>query len=340
MSKYLPSTPVAPDSGRWKPVQRGYPTGTEVLTVDGWVELSTFFNKYYLADVLPFEGNGRADPGFEMKNLEWGQWKTNPSTFPLIGSVNPQTGQLVFVQPTVFMYYRYTGRLSHIKMKGIDFLCTSFTDLWVLPKYGRSWKFVLADDIIRNNYTSMNYGLLNKWSTELYGIFDPTPHLLSSTENSKNMEGVVESNIFVNLSAPIKLYPKKHASRKRVWDMFNYNSVDAEGHTVVADVLRSDIETFNMICEPHHNIVIRKARADDNPRTPWIGGAVVVGDGLDKSLLRINRVLGGGKNTVGGSYSVLQKTEPTLPSLPNSSTQPHDNEYSGEGITGGDIPYE
>lgn len=309
MTNKLPISPVIPDSGRWKPVVRGYPVGFEILTEVGWVGFEDLFNGELLGLEVPFKGNGFAVPGFAIKDRVWGQWLVGGS-FPRVASVNPVDGMLVFVKPSRFQMFEYDGRLAWVKMKGVDFMCSLFTDLWVKPKYGRGWKFVLADDVVRaGNNVGMNFQLLNKFNVDMYGFWSPgNANVLGSQVVLPSLAGRepvvgVESSVQVLLGSPIVLYPKKHIKRERVWNHFEYSTVDEFGRKVVSDRLRGEVQMFNVVVEPFHNIVVRKKRADDNPRTPWVGSPVVVGDGLDKSLLRVDGVKSVG---LGGSYSVLR----------------------------------
>jgi hypothetical protein len=313
MTDKLPVVPATPDSGRWKPVQRAYPEETEILTEDGWVNIASLYSGELLGDEIPFIGNGRKQPGFAPHDLMWGQWATREK-FPRMGSVNPVTGEVVFVRPSRFIYYNYSGRLAHIKMKGVDFLSTLFADLWLKPKYARAWKFVIADDTIRNNHSSANYFLLNKWSVDMYGWFDPSPYMtnrvsLDTVGVGDKVEGV-GSSIKCLIDVPITMYPKKHAKRERVWNFFNYSHVGPDGVKVIVDRVRTEVACFNVDIAPYHNLIIRRARKDDNPRTLWIGSPVVVGDGSDKSLLRVEGTKGAAMG--GGSYSILRPDYKTL----------------------------
>jgi hypothetical protein len=307
MNDLLPTAPVTPDSGRWKPVQRGFPERTEVLTEFGWIDFASFYSSDFLGEAISFKGNGRNTPGYVPKDLEWGQWRTLDS-FPRLASVNPSTGDVVFIRPKRFIYYLYNGRLFHLKMKGVDLLSTLHADLWLKPKYGRSWKFVLADDTVRNIHGSANYMLLNKFNRDMYGMWSPerdvTNDVLLPSVNGSSIEAL-QSDIKCFLDAPIIVYPKKHVKRRRIWDFFFYESKDAEGRVVKADRVRVDVPCFNVDIAPYHNLIVRRGRKDDNPRTLWVGGPVVVGDGLDKSELRVAGVLGASANG-GSSYSPLR----------------------------------
>lgn len=325
MSDKLPVTPATPDSGRWKPVQRAFPEGTEVLTESGWVDFRFLYNAELLGEEIPFIGNGRKQPGFQMNELLWGQWATKPS-FPRLATANPVSGDIVFVRPSRFIYYNYSGRLAHLKMKGVDILTTLFADMWLKPRYGRAWKFVLADDVIRNSHSSANYQLLNKFNHDMYGMWNPQPLLGASTQldiigvNKKPVEALT-SSLKAFVDAPITVYPKKHAKRERIWNFYSYNYVAEDGTYVEVDRIKTDVPCFNVDIDPYHNLIIRRGRKDNNPRTLWIGGPVVVGDGSDKSVLRIEGTRGAALG--GGSYSIIRPDYRTL--SPEDSMKKEEN---------------
>lgn len=307
MSNYLPVAPVGADSGRWKPVQRAFPEGVELLTEFGWVPFSVFYNDRFLGAPVPFKGNKRGVPGFGVKDLVWGQWECSQE-FPRVGSVDPSTGDVVFVRPSRFTFFQYEGRLVHVKLRGVDMLTTAFADWWLKPKYGRGWRFVLGDDVVRN--TQGNYQLLNKFNVDMYGEWSPQEYLggavdLRGSVSSGRLDAL-GSELKVFVDSPIVFFPRKSVRRKRVWDLFGFDVVDPEtGRKVEVDRVRVDVPSFNVIVEPFHNVIVRRGRKDDNPRTLWVGGPVVFGDGLDKSELRVAGVLGG-KDALGGSYGDLR----------------------------------
>lgn len=319
MSNFIPLAPVTADAGRWKPVFRAFPASVELLTEVGWVDFQALFNDKYLGAVVPFTGNGYNVGGYGVKDHPWGQWEVT-DLFPRIGSVNPVSGEVVFVRPSKFIFYQYEGRLVHVKMRGVDMLTTLFADWWLRPKYGRGWKFVLGDDVVRN--TGGNYQLLNKFNVDMYGEWRPDVAGLLGEElmlggSVSGVSGLgsgraggngvlldaVGSGIKCFVDSPIVVHPKKHVKRRRVWDLFSFETVDpVTGLKVAADRVQVDVPSFNVVVEPFHNIIVRRGRKDDNPRTLWVGGPVVFGDGLDKAELRVSSVVGGS----GGSYSALR----------------------------------
>jgi len=313
MSNNLPKSPVAPDSGRWKPVQRGYPQGTEVLTERGWTSLESLYSGDVLGDEIAFIGNGRKQPGFAPKDLEWGQWETKAS-FPRLATMDPHTGKIFFVRPTRFMYYQYSGKLFWLKAKGVDIFSTLFTDLWLKPKYSRVWNFVLADDAVRTSYSTANYFLINKFNYDMYGHWSPEKLLGDEvalrTIGNRPDALALTSDIKASIEAPITVYPKKHTKRERIWNHYKYMFLSPEGKMVEADRIRTEVPVYNVDIEPYHNLIVRKARKDENPRTLWVGGPIVVGDGCDKSVLRVEGVLGAASG--GGSYSVIRPDYRTL----------------------------
>lgn len=429
MAGELPQSPVAPDSGRWKPVQRGVGEGFELLTEWGWVDFDVLYEvgvsggtvndllvlrpsllegfvasvrhlsvgvesrwgvapveglEYGLydtgfvgvrqgvplmevlgdgrvqarlsaplfGDALPFKGNGRGVAGFGVRFDDWERWVTGGG-FPRVASVNPVSGDVFFVKPLHFIWSNYSGKLLRLKMTGVDLLSTLFTDYWVRPKYGRFWKFVLGDDMVRAGQVrtgteSINYQLLNKvmlnpsgipgvsegfirkpstgWQgfqfegraaglVDLYGWWYPAEYLgvemrLPAVGGAAGIgvgvDGLVDSvlglssMLRVNVDSPITVFPKKHLSRVRVWDQYKVAGSDA---------VRSSVNVFGLVVAPYHNFVVRRGKQGIGSRAKWLGGAVVLGDALDKSELKV----AGRKGVIsGGSYSILRPDYKTL----------------------------
>ena len=265
--------PVAPDLGRWKPVIRAYPENMEVLTEHGFLSLRDLHNSSILGKELPFNGRQISPPMIPMKELDWNQWETNED-FPLVASVNPLSGEVTYVKPSAFQMFNYTGeKLINVKAKGVDILTTVFADLLLKPKYARGWKFILADNLALNKASNATQFLINKFSQDLYGDYVP-------------LEGLKAL-----LDTPITLYPSKHVKYKNIWDIFSYPKVlDASGKMVSVDRVRNEVICYSLVIPGHHNMIVRRERKDNNPRTLWVGSPVVVGDGSDKSLVRINAI--------------------------------------------------
>lgn len=306
MSMFVPDVPVSADSGRWKPVVRGFSEGVEVLSERGWVRLDSFLGSDSLGERVGWVGNGWKVGNVVPKDSVFGFWETGVS-FPRLGSVDPSTGEVVFVKPSMFQWFDYDGWLVHVKGRGVDFLCSLFTDLWLHPRYARGFKYVVAGDVVRNRAGAAKYGMLNKFNVDMYGDWSPERYL--GEQFSLSASGVtvpaLRSGLQVDMEHPFVVTPKSHASRVRVWDKYWFESLDVEtGRMVRSDRVRDKVGVFNVVIPPFHNLIVRWGRVNDNPRTRWVGGPVVVGDGLDKSLLRVDGVLRGGRE-LGGSYSVL-----------------------------------
>lgn len=243
----------------------------EVLTEHGFMLFRDLHNMSLLGDELPFAGSRNVAPTFEMKPLDWVQWATGED-FPALATMDPASGAVTYVKPTRFMMFRYTGKLIHFKAKGVSVFSTMFADVFVKPRYGRQYKFVLADEVLGDRTSSSSYFILQRFSHELYGEYVP------------------QTGLSVLLASPLTLRPKAHVSYKKIWDVFKYEVRDASGRKVAVDRVRTEVDVYNVDIAPYHNLIVRLARKDENVRTPWVGSPVVVGDGSDKSLIRIAAV--------------------------------------------------
>jgi hypothetical protein len=264
--------PVKADGARWKPVVRAFPENMEVLTEHGFMKFSDLCNTSLLGAELPFEGSKNAAPFLPMTQMDWNQWATG-SDFPLLATVDPVSGSVSYVKPERLLKFSYTGKLVHVKAKGLDFYSTLFADLFVRPLYGRGFKFVLADNVFRDRSSSSSYAFTNKFNQDLYGEYVPLEGLKALMGN------------------PITVRPLKHVRLKKIWEVFAYMVRDSQSARMVkADRARTEVDCFNVVVGPHHNIIVRLARKDNNPRTLWVGSPVVVGDALDKSIVRVAAV--------------------------------------------------
>lgn len=292
---YEPEAPVAPDVMRFKPVFRGVPEDYEFLTEQGWIRFDTVLNSDALGVEVPWVGNQGQTPGYGVNSWRGGVFQVKPG-FPRVASVDPSSGSVVFSPIQFFQWFDFDRRLVRLKMKGVDLMVHPHTDLWLHPRYGRGWRYVVAEDVARMmKVPQMKYGLLNKTSHDLYGevslesvISEPTtlPVFDGSEVN------VLSSSLSFDLEHPIRLSPNKHVSRVKIPDNYVHSELDEWGRRkVVSDEERTVVRVCNFVVRPFHNLIVRRGRKDENPRTPWVGGPVVIGDSLDKSLLRIGGVL-------------------------------------------------
>lgn len=349
MGEYIAPAPVVPDSLRWKPVFRAYPENYDVLTEHGWVNLTHLLGvpetetPEHVGELVPFTSTTRQTPTYGVNDYVWERHQTL-KTFPKIATMHPTTGEIFFVQPTQIVRGIYKDRLIRFKMKGVDLFTTQFADLWVKPKYGRTWKYTLADDIMRNNHTSSNYLLINKFAAgvdpitgeisetnkhygtnrissedvdliDMYGWFNPETYLGTNVKlpgaGGHNIMGT-SSGMTALTSAPIKLYPKKHVTRERIYNHYHYSTTDpTTGREIISEITRNEVNVYNFIIPPYHNIILRKSKTDLNPRVPWVGGPLIVGDALDKSEIRMQTLRGLKDN--GGSYSPFRPDWRTTP---------------------------
>lgn len=263
--------PAIPDARRQKPVTRAFPEGTEVLTEHGFYLFEDLLNDDLFEGEVEHAGKGLPQ-SWKTDDLPYTLYKPG-ANFPRVASVDPKTGAVVYATPTLFRSFVYDGFLSQIKMKGVDILTTRYADLLLKGKYAREWSFTLADNVSRHKASGSNYLLLDKFNQDLYGEYEP------------------REGLRVRLDAPITLYPMKHAVWRKVDDLFPLYAVDAAGHRQKIDRTRTEINVYNVDIEPHHTLIIRRGRKNNNPRTPWIGNPVVVGDGSDKSVARFQKLL-------------------------------------------------
>lgn len=292
-------SPVVPDSLQMKPVVRGWVGRFELLTELGWVRLDALYRNDLLSGEVPFEGRAVHANMFPARDVVWGQWRVNPSTFPRVASVNPVNGEVLFVRPTRFQFWLVEDeeKLVTVKTRGIDLTSSRHADHLVLPRYGRGWKFQTGDDVVRAGRTGAvaQFRYMNKFSHDLYGWFDPATVMegdraLAAADGSR-ISGVVGSSLRADVSNPILVRAEKAVAWLRA-DRHPDVSMDAGG-----------VRVFNLHVPPFHTVVVRKGRDTDDPRERWIGSPTVVGDGSDKSVIRHLQVAGA---KAGSSYSVLR----------------------------------
>lgn len=292
---YEPDAPVAPDNMRFKPVFRGVPEDYEFLTDQGWIRFDDMLASNSLGLEVPWVGNQGTTPGYGVSAWRGGVFQVKPG-FPKVASVDPSTGRVVFSPVQFFQWFDFSGRLVRVKMKGVDLMVHPHTDLWLHPRYGRGWRYVVAEDVARMmKVPQMKYGLLNKASHDLYGDVS-LGSILGDSLSLPVYDGsevlVQSSDLGFSLEHPIRVSPTKHVSRAKISDNYDNSELDEWGRRkVYSKELREVVRVCNFVVRPYHNLIVRRGRKDENPRTPWVGGPVVIGDSLDKSLLRIGGVL-------------------------------------------------
>lgn len=295
MTRFNEVTPAVPDSMRFRPLFRGVSEDFEFLSEQGWLRFDDVMSwEGFLVREIPFEGRQTTPPVNGFRGWEGGVFEVADG-FPRVASMDPSDGTVVFSPVKFFQWYRYDERLIRVKMKGVDLIVHPFTDLWLHPKYGRSWRFVNASDLAKlRKVTQSKFGLINKLSHDLYGDVDVSgllgeEFLLPSFDGSHVK--VRGSALRFDVDSPIRMLPSRHVSAVHVKDEFFESDFDEYGRRVVDKGSPAEsVRVCNFIVPPFHNIIVRRGRKDDNPRTLWVGGPVAVGDGLDKSLLRVGGV--------------------------------------------------
>lgn len=207
------------------------------------------------------------------------------------GDIVAGAGEVVFVRPTRFTASDELKKLVQVTAKGVKLFASMYSDFWVHPKYGRQWRWFTGDDSVRYGTAGSagRLGLLNKFNTDLYGAWVPPvgffgePGLVSMVGEESKVE-LVRSRLECDMEHPIRVLPRKSFHRVRTHQHFDYHGYDSTGRRVVADVERTKVPVFGFTVPGTHNLVVRQGRADRNPRTPYPGGPLVVGDWSNKRL--------------------------------------------------------
>jgi hypothetical protein len=147
--------------------------------------------------------------------------------------------------------------------------------LWLKGKYQRDYKFVLAENVARNKAPNSYYFLIDKFNQDLYGDYEP------------------QENLYADINSPITVKPSTHSKWEKIEKLYEYTTMDPQtGRMVKSDRVRREVEVFNIDIEPYHTLIVRrsKPRVPRDPFRPWVGNPVVVGDGSDKSLIRVEKI--------------------------------------------------
>ena len=255
--------PVRPDTARYAPVPRAFPQRMEILTEHGFYDFADLDNADLFEEEVAHEvltsTTRRAtgpQPAFWLHMLN--------DDFPRVATVHPETGEVSYVRPSLFRIFEYGDRLVQLKMKGVDVAATEHAEYWLKARYGRSWRFVPGSSVFRNRQVEGAYYFLNdKFNQSLYGEYSPLRGLQAA------------------LDRPIQLFPMRHTRRTPTATFVGRTHATGAGSLPLV---------YNVDVEPWHTIIVRKGRADANPRTPWVGNPVIAGDGSDKSQARINQI--------------------------------------------------
>lgn len=324
------------DAGRWSPIPRGYPEGMEILTEYGFIDFRLLFNAEYLGEPVPFVLDKPAVLKTLNGDIEWGQWKCN-NNFPRVASVNPYTGDVDFARPVRFSYWNYRGRIVHIKGRSIDFLATMEADIWLKARYVRGWKFIPARRMVEQRRYKTHFFINNKYNENLYG--DYVPHTLREANQSEVLEfgynaeyrGLMKSELRPRFKYPYPIYPEKHTRGRLIKHVYDYYQLDNEGNKVYAALERKEVPAYNLDVPPHHLIIVRRGKTKNNATAIPLGSPCVVGDGIDKSLIRLLALSKGAKiSSLDESYSDFRPDYKYLPLEDGLFRNAYAEEYADE----------
>lgn len=106
--------PTPADLEAWREVFECYDEETEVLTEDG-------FKKYHeIIEAIPVLGTGK--------------FETKIKIGVKVACFEPNTEQMVFMEPTKAFVNKYSGEMYHFKNEKIDLKVTPNHDLWISPR--------------------------------------------------------------------------------------------------------------------------------------------------------------------------------------------------------------
>lgn len=321
------SKPRVPDVEKWSPVMRGFPEMMEVLTDVGWLSWESLFRagRYgtksskvpLFGDEIDFSStlipvsDGYRDKFTpfqqghhftKVNEIDYTRWSVGDD-FPRLATLSPEALQyshkgnvrVVFQRPVEAFRFLYENhQLVHFKKRGLDMVVPRFTDVFAKPKFGNVWGFTVADDFcVTRKVQSAFRSVVNRYSPDasLYGDVD--------VDRMLELSSVGELFALTDGYGPARVYDaNKDASRKRIWDALPYAAVldETSGRLVAPSVERTSVECCNVVFRKgaSHTLIVRRPRKEKGGarKGEWVGEPVVMGDGYDKSQLRIDKLEG------------------------------------------------
>jgi len=321
------SKPRVPDDLKWAPVMRGFPEETEVLTDVGWLTWEKLFYAGrngtrtnpeplfgeeidFLSTLIPVQENRSANQSKHQKKhafgnvnkIDYTRWAVK-SDFPRLATLSKEalffshTGnaRITFVRPEFAYRFMYDNhQMVHFKKRGVDMMVPRYTDVFMKARFQNLWNFTVADDFCVNSKVETTYrSIVNKYEPReaLYGDVDVDALLHSSASG--------ELYAMTGEHHPKRINGGgKDAARKRIWDLFEYPAVydEVTKRYVTPERERTSVECFNVVFGKgtSHTLIVRRERKTKMGarKGEWVGEPIVMGDGYDKSQIRIDKLEG------------------------------------------------
>lgn len=323
--------PRVPDELKWAPVMRGYPEGVEVLTELGWLSFEVLFSagvngwsgdaahdgplfsaEEKVADLhIPLREDRAANMSVHQQGYEYAhanqpdftRWVVDPSRMVRVATLEPgvlnyMTGRdpkIVFERPThAFRFHYDNHQLVHVKKRGVDLVVPRYTDVFTKARYQSMWDFTVADDFCVNRKVSSYRSVVNRYSPDgaLYGDVDAGE--LVRLSEAGGLSALTSGHF------PARVEYGEHVSRKRIWDVFESDGPkvrdEVSGRFVRSGPRRNSVECFNVVFAPgsSHTLIVRRERKMKGGarKGEWVGEPLVMGDGYDKSQIRVDKLTG------------------------------------------------
>lgn len=270
----MTNIPTAPDSDRWKPLNKGFAPDMEVLTEHGFISFNDLNNPDLLGEELPFNGKQSKHPGVDIIHQPYSIRATGEN-FPRVATVDPKSGVVTYLKPSRFIMTTAVRRLVRLKGRNLDIICSDYADLLVANHYARRFEFVLATVPASIKFPEARYRIINRFNQNLHGDYVPREGLQADFSNT------------------LQLLPYKHASWFQIATRYPYPKVldPSTGRRVAPDAVRTELPTFNLDIAPHHTMIVRLGRGENpSPSDHFVGMPIVVGDGFDKTQIALERL--------------------------------------------------